>query len=518
MTPRLGDDPAREVTADEVAAGIDVAKQMRVAIFVVAYNAEEHIRETLRRIPESLLPHIASIYVFDDRSSDATTAKARELMSEIPKLQVFSTPTNQGYGGNQKLGYHYATQAGFDIVVLLHGDGQYAPEVLPRLLAPFAEDDVSAVFGSRMMIPGASRRGGMPFYKRVGNRILTGLENRLLKANLTEFHSGYRAYRVQTLAEIPFLYNTNDFHFDTEVIIQLLGQGRRIVEVPIPTYYGDEICHVNGVAYAWNCLTTILRYRANLVHLVYHPKFDLELERTPYQHKEAGTSLHQHVLDLEFEAESSVVELGAGAGEISRNLHDRGNNVLAIDQHRPAGEVPFGFLEADLDAGFHAAVIDMLGGPADTVIALDVIEHLKNPEQSVRELHKILRPGGRLIASTGNIAYIVQRLAMILGQFNYGKRGILDLTHTRLFTIRSFRRLVEGEGFRVERVRGFGPPIVDMVGKTLFWRTVDRVASWCARFWPSMFSFQFVFVATRREDVDDILERTLASGGSDPGS
>ena len=99
-----GETPAHEVTPDEMAAGIDVAKRMRVAIFVVAYNAEAHIRETLRRIPEVLLPHIASIYVFDDRSSDATKEKARELMDEIPKLRVFQTPTNQGYGGNQKLG------------------------------------------------------------------------------------------------------------------------------------------------------------------------------------------------------------------------------------------------------------------------------------------------------------------------------------------------------------------------------------------------------------------------------
>jgi hypothetical protein len=99
--------------------------------------------------------------------------------------------------------------------VLLHGDGQYAPEVLPRILNPFSDPDTAAVLGSRMMTSGAARRGGMPLYKRLGNRILTGIENRLLNADLTEFHSGYRAYRVSALAEIPFQYNTNDFHFDT---------------------------------------------------------------------------------------------------------------------------------------------------------------------------------------------------------------------------------------------------------------------------------------------------------------
>ena len=99
--------------------------------------------------------------------------------------------------------------------MLLHGDGQYAPEVLPRILNPFSDPDTAAVLGSRMMTSGAARRGGMPLYKRLGNRILTGIENRLLNADLTEFHSGYRAYRVSALAEIPFQYNTNDFQFDT---------------------------------------------------------------------------------------------------------------------------------------------------------------------------------------------------------------------------------------------------------------------------------------------------------------
>ena len=174
------------LTAEELEAGLSVARSHRVAVFVVAYNAEAHIRETLRRIPSDLLPHLASIYVIDDRSSDSTSAMARELRTEIPQLEVYTTPINRGYGGNQKLGYVYAMQRGFDVVVLLHGDGQYAPEVLPRLLAPFADEEVAAVFGSRMITPGAARRGGMPFYKRAGNRILTAIENRLLGSDLTE--------------------------------------------------------------------------------------------------------------------------------------------------------------------------------------------------------------------------------------------------------------------------------------------------------------------------------------------
>ena len=135
---------------------------------------------------------------------------------------------NLGYGGNQKAAYKLALERGLDIVVLLHGDGQYAPELLPEMVAPLERGECDAVMGSRMMDGGAARRGGMPFYKLVGNRILTHVENALLGTELTEFHSGYRAYSTKALLDIPFEYNTDDFDFDTQIIVQLLHSGKRI--------------------------------------------------------------------------------------------------------------------------------------------------------------------------------------------------------------------------------------------------------------------------------------------------
>src|SRR5262249_49701874 len=152
-------------------------------------------------------------------------------------LTVLFNPINQGYGGNQKIGYYYALRKGFDFVVLLHGDGQYAPEYLPGLIRPLKDGAADACFGSRMMIRGGALKGGMPLYKFFGNKILTWFENRMLRTSLTEFHSGYRAYGVAALKQIPFELNTNDFHFDTEIIVQFVIAGLRIVEVPIPTYY-----------------------------------------------------------------------------------------------------------------------------------------------------------------------------------------------------------------------------------------------------------------------------------------
>src|SRR5947209_12699171 len=165
-------------------------------------------------------------------------------LTHIPKLNILKHPKNLGYGGNQKAGYKYFIEKGFDVVVLLHGDGQYAPEVLARMYHPIVTDQADAVFGSRMMKDyGGPLKGGMPLYKYIGNRILTYFENRALSMKLTEFHSGYRAYNLHALAKINFDHMTDDFHFDTEIIIKLNHQGMRIREVPIPTYYGDEICH-----------------------------------------------------------------------------------------------------------------------------------------------------------------------------------------------------------------------------------------------------------------------------------
>ena len=147
-------------------------------------------------------------------------------------VTVLYNARNQGYGGNQKLGYAYAIRHGFDFVVLLHGDGQYAPESIPDLLQPLLDGAADAVFGSRMLVAGAARRGGMPLYKYVGNRILTWFQNRMLGAHLSEFHSGFRAYRVSALAALPFERNSNVFHFDTEIIIQFLMAGFRVAEVP----------------------------------------------------------------------------------------------------------------------------------------------------------------------------------------------------------------------------------------------------------------------------------------------
>jgi len=237
----------------------------RIGIFIIAYNAVNHLIETINRIPKQVFEEVEEIFVIDDCSRDNTyyAALGYKYQHNLTKLTVHRNEINQGYGGNQKVGYQYAIDRGFDVVAMVHGDGQYAPEALPVLLEPFAEQSADMVFGSRMLERGRALKGGMPLYKFVGNRILTYVQNKLSGLSLSEYHSGYRVYSTHALCRIPFQSFTNNWHFDTQIILAMAEREMRIVERPIPTYYGEEICHVNGIPYALNCVLTTYRYYRN---------------------------------------------------------------------------------------------------------------------------------------------------------------------------------------------------------------------------------------------------------------
>jgi len=237
----------------------------RIGIFIIAYNAVNHLNKTIARIPPDVYEQVEEIFVIDDCSQDNSyyAALGYKAQFDVKKLTVHRNEKNQGYGGNQKVGYQYAVDRGFDIVALIHGDGQYAPEALPGLLEPLAKGEADMVFGSRMSQPSRALKGGMPLYKFVGNRVLTFLQNKLSGLKLSEYHSGYRLYSVHALKKIPFQSFTNNWHFDTQIILAMTERNLRIVERPIPTYYGDEICHVNGIPYAMHCVLTSFRFWRN---------------------------------------------------------------------------------------------------------------------------------------------------------------------------------------------------------------------------------------------------------------
>jgi glycosyltransferase involved in cell wall biosynthesis len=492
------------------------AERLRVLVFIVAYNAERTIEGVLARIPRDLRDrHDLEVLVIDDASPDRTfeLGDAVRQSASLPfPLHVLFNPENQGYGGNQKIGFHYAIENGFDAVALVHGDGQYAPESLPRLLEPLRLGAADAVMGSRFMDPGTARGGGMPLYKFVGNRILSSVQNRLLRTQLSEFHSGYRVYTTEALRRIPFDLNTNDFHFDTEIIIQLLRAEQRLFEVPIPTYYGDEICHVNGLKYAKDVVLASLKARVQDLDLVYDSKFDCRPASKGNEHyrtKLQYDSTHAFALEV-VSPGSRVLDIGCGDGHLGHVLRQRGCYVVGIDNWPPLGSV-------ELDE-FHRHDLESLPLPVraadfDYVLLLDVIEHLRQPEAFVAELKRgtAENPDVTFVMSSGNIAFMVTRVLLLSGQFNYGKRGILDMTHTRLFTFATLRRLIEGAGFKVVESRGVPAPFPEAVGEGRLGRVLLRVNRGLIRLHGPAFAYQMFFVAKPRPSLTYLLRRAQSA-------
>jgi glycosyltransferase involved in cell wall biosynthesis/SAM-dependent methyltransferase len=482
----------------------------RLLIFIVAYHAETTIRQVLRRIPAELgADYDVEILIIDDASSDRTFREGSRADAEgLPfKVTILFNPVNQGYGGNQKIGYHYAISFGFDFVALLHGDGQYAPEMLPALVRPLKDGQADAVFGSRMMKPREALRGGMPLYKYIGNRILTTLQNRILGMQLSEFHSGYRVYAVKALAALPFDRNTNDFHFDTEIIIQLHLAGKRIVEIPIPTYYGDEICHVNGMRYAKDVMRASLQAKLQSAQVFYDRRFDCraDVAGERYPSKLDFDSTHSRVVSL-VSPTARVLDLGSGLGAVGAALKRKGCYVAGCDMERgPFTQEYDKFVPADLDQGIPA-----FGDQDryDFILCLDVIEHLRRPEDFLDQLRQLAaRTGAEVILTTANIGFAPMRLSLLLGRFEYGKRGILDLTHTRLFTFATMRRAMRAAGFEIAGSEGVVMPLPFIFGDTALSRLLLGLNRLLVRLWPTMFGFQILLRARARPDLETLLAR-----------
>jgi glycosyltransferase involved in cell wall biosynthesis len=209
----------------------------KIVVVMPAYNAGKTLERTYGAIPAGW---VDDVILVDDKSPDDTVDVARSL-----PLHVIWHPHNVGYGGNQKTCYLHALQTGADVVVMLHPDGQYEPTLIPELVEPILQDEADLVLGSRLAVRGMARAGGMPLYKYVANRFLTTLENSVMRTHLTDLHTGYRAYSRKFLLTVPFLRNSLDFAFDSEILLQAAQFGFRIKEVPARSIYFDDASSIS---------------------------------------------------------------------------------------------------------------------------------------------------------------------------------------------------------------------------------------------------------------------------------
>lgn len=235
----------------------------KIAVVMPAYKAAKTLRACYEAVPKDLVDEIILV---DDASPDNTVAVAKSL-----PIRVHVHKRNLGYGGNQKTCYRLAREAGSDIVVMVHPDHQYDPSFVPQIVQALVDGGYDAVFGSRMMIRENARAGGMPYWKYLSNIMLTKIGNFLLGTDLTEFHSGFRAYRTSVFEKIDISQNSDNFVFDTEIIIQLVDTGLKIKEIPISTRYFPEASQIGfwpSVRYGLSILYHLILYKTGLRKLI----------------------------------------------------------------------------------------------------------------------------------------------------------------------------------------------------------------------------------------------------------
>ncbi len=482
-------------------------KKPRLLVFVVAYNAERTIESVLARIPESLMEDFETeVLVIDDSSKDATFQRAcyveKTGMFAFP-LTVLFNPQNQGYGGNQKLGYHYAIAQNFDFVAMIHGDGQYAPELLPEMMEQFDSENIGAVFGSRMLRKKDALKGGMPLYKFYGNQILTWMQNRMLGSSLSEFHSGYRVYAVPALRSIPFHLNSNAFHFDTEIIIQMLLSPFQIRETPIPTFYGDEVCHVNGVRYAFDIMVQTLVSKLQHFHVFYDPKYDVGPKKLRdvrrFQETRMRSITPEHFLLRQLAGESCVNIVGSNGEVLSENLASQGVKIKTWPDHQVFEQ----FLQSEelLTPG-PVVMADGLEPYADGLTMLVNLKQ-KMDKSAVCKLYVV----------SGNLGFWMIRVRLLLGAFNYSRRGILNTDALKVYTLATLKRTIRRSGMSKLKCRGFPVPVELILGHGFIATFLTKMGWFLARLWGALFSYQILVECEPNRSLDSLLADAFVASG-----
>ena len=421
----------------------------RVGVLVVAHNAAGTLAGTLDRIPPGFRDRVDELFLLDDASADDTFPIAADWArrNRVMHATVLRHTKQLGCGGNRKAACRLAIEHGLDLVVLLPGDGRYAPESLPSLVRPLLDGSADAVFG----VP--ADNAGTPGEKRItrlGDRALARLAERVLGSTPTGLRSGYRAYSTAALRDIPFEANSDGPDFDTQVVVQLVHEGKRILELPVQ--HGAPK-RASGPKYATGVLRALCEYRR--VTLGFGTSDWVPMSKDPTAKEDSGTSHDALVAELTDIAAHSkltaarVLDLGCGDGRFAERARALGHRVVGVDITESDGvrDRLNLFVRADLNAGIPQQAHVAAG--YDVVVADDVLQHLVRPDRLLREINSVLRPGGQVLIRVPNGVHWYVRLRFASGRFDYDRRGLLDADHLRFFTRRSLRRLLARAGYDV---------------------------------------------------------------------
>ncbi len=484
----------------------------RFGLFLCDCLEPAAIRKTVDRIPEGLDDWLEEIVVMSDSPSRIPPLGAWERPGgRRIEPRIHRPPRDSGYGGVRKGAFEYALLKGFDQIIVMRGDGSDPPEMLPRLVERALEADDHAVLAG--VAPGRGRPGAeRPFVDRLGSFVFS----RILGMRLRDPTNGFRLYPGEALRRIPFQLNARGRSFDSEVLLQLRALGVEIDEEPLADGL-DRLRDAEGGRPNWLACGTALAYRLHQAHVTRDGRFLVDHD-IHYTLKQSPTGSHVQIVEA-IEPGSRVLDLGCATGLLAKLLLEKNVHVTGVDAApgtllaKELGEYHQRDLELPLELPF--------GRVFDCVVCADVIEHLRNRSQLLRGARRYLKPDGKLVISTPNIALWFYRLSLLAGRFEYGPRGVLDETHVHLYTGSTFRREVENAGFAVTARRVTALPfevVFESTGRSRLVRCLASSYHWLARLWPSMFAYQYVLEARITTLDEDSTAAAPANGAREPGS
>jgi SAM-dependent methyltransferase len=426
-------------------------------------------------------------------------------LSEFPagaKIKILKNMNFAGYGQNLKIAFHYAVENNFDAIIS-SGELQIEPLLLLSLVNSVFEAAADAALGSRFLSNPGFADKQMAFLKRFCNRFQNTVADWMTSSSLSDFFSPCRCYSVAAIKELPFQYNFDDACFDTDMCIQLIESKKKIVEIPLTALFGrnrESGCFLKSVC-------SFLSYRLNKLALFYNPKYDcLKDSNLIYERKFGFSSSHQFAFD-KIQQNSVVMDLGCGPGYMASELSKKQVKTISIDrQIQPQSRLnSWRCVEADIENYDFNDSFEKI----DAILLLDIIEHLKSPERFLQKLRwRFSNDNPVVIITTGNIGFFPLRMNLLFGWFHYGKRGILDMDHTRLLTFSSLARLLEGHGYEIVLKKGIPAPFPLAIGNNQFARFLLRLNQFLIVLSKGLFSYQIAVLARFRPTVENLLKNT----------
>jgi 2-polyprenyl-3-methyl-5-hydroxy-6-metoxy-1,4-benzoquinol methylase len=442
-----------------------------VAVFVGDVAEGAALAKAVGRIVPAVRTRLAELTVLVgvEREGQEPPAELRELAARDGLVRLCVDVRRYGHGGRRKLAYEYALGHGFERVVVLRPDERHPPEQLGALL-----DGADA--GAELVI--AARRG----HSQGG-----GLLNRVLGLDVGDYTSPYRVLSCAALRRVPFHQNSDGREFDTELVIQLRALGARMASV-------ESDVKLDPTFSPLGALRVALGYRAHQLHLTRRGQWFVDHD-VHYTLKSHASSSHMQALDA-IRPGSLVLDLGCSQGLLAAPLAEKGVQVVGVDVREPASVslALARYYQRDLEQPLEIPE----GRVFDYVVCSDVIEHVIHRPELLASVRRYLKPDGRLLISTPNIAIWFYRLSLLVGRFEYGPRGVLDETHVHLFTRATFRREVENAAFRIVRERVTALPfevVFESTGRSGLVRAIASSYHALARLWPELFAYQFLLEA-----------------------